>query len=90
MERSVEGITSSINEGGGGGTIGIGVMACTKDGSKEVVRSKGVVEGIEAELEGKLEGMALTESEEGVEDDWGNQREKVVEKGVVGLVEKEG
>ena len=78
------------NEGGGEGTIGIGVEACTKDGSKEVVRSKEVGEGVEAELKEKLEGMGLTESEEGVEDDWGNQREKVVEKGMVGLVEKEG
>ena len=90
MERLVEGITGPRNEGGGGGTIGIGVKACTKDGSKEVVRSKGVGEGVEAELEGKLKGMGLTESKEGVEDDLGNQREKVVEKGVVGLVEKEG
>ena len=90
MERSIEGITGLGNEGGGGGTIGIGVEACTKDGSKEVVRSKGVGEGVEVELEGKLEGMGLTELEEGVEDDLGNQREKVVEKGVVGLVEKEG
>ena len=48
--------------------------ACTKDGSNEVVRSKGVVEGIEAKLEGKLEGMGLTESEERVKDDWGNQK----------------
>ena len=89
MERSLEGITGLGNEGGGGGTIGIGVEACTKDGSKEVVRSKGVGEGVEAKLEGKLEGMGLTESK-GVEDDLGNQREKVVEKGGVGLVEKEG
>ena len=42
-----------------------------KDGSKEELRSKGVVEGIEVELEGKLEEMGLTELE-GVEDDWGN------------------
>ena len=85
-----EGTTGSVNEGGGGGTIEIGVEAGTKDGSKEEVRSNGVVEGIEVELEGKLEEMGLTESEGRVEDDWGNQREKVVEKGVVGSVEKEG
>ena len=64
--------------------------ACTKAGSKEEVRSKGVDEGVESEWEGTIEGMGLAESEEGGEDDLGNQREKVVEKGVVGLVEKEG
>ena len=63
MERSVEGTIGPGNERGGGGTIGIGVEACTKDGSKEVVRSKGVGEGVESELERKLEGMGLTESE---------------------------
>ena len=43
--------------------------ACTKDGSQEEVRSKGVVKGIEVELEGKLEEMGLTKSKGGVEDD---------------------
>ena len=81
---SVEGST------GGGGTIGMGVEACTKAGSKEEVRSKGGNEGVESEWEGTIEGMGLVESEEGGEDDLGNHREKVVEKGVVGLVEKEG
>ena len=37
---SVEGST------GGGGTIGMGVEACTKVGSKEEVRSKGGNEGV--------------------------------------------
>ena len=58
MERLVEGTTDSVNEGGG--TIGIGVEACTKDNIKEEVMSKGVVEGIEAEVEVKLEEMGLT------------------------------
>ena len=57
-------MTRSGNEGGGGGTIGIGVEACTKAGSKEEVRSKGVGEGAESEWEGKIEGMGLAESEE--------------------------
>ena len=64
--------------------------ACTKAGSKEMVRSKGVGEGAELEWEGKVEGMGLAESKDGGEDDLGNQIEKVVEKGVVGLVKKEG
>ena len=38
--------------------------ACTKAGSKEMVRSKGVGEGAESEWEGKIEGMGLAESEE--------------------------
>ena len=40
------------------------VEACTKAGSKEEVRSKGVDEGVESEWEGKIEGMGLAESEE--------------------------
>ena len=41
-------------------------------------------------MEETLEGMGLAELEEGGEDDLGNHREKVVEKGVVGLVVKDG
>lgn len=81
----VETTGAKIDDGAvaGGGTTGIGVEACNKDGSKEEVMSKGVDEG-------KLEDIRLRESEEEIEEDGGNQREKIVVKGVVGSVEKEG
>ena len=56
--------------------------ACNKEGSKEVVRSEEVDEGIEAEREGKPEEIGLTLSEEGIDEEFGNQREKVVVKRV--------
>ena len=66
----------------GGGTTRIGVEACNKEGSKEVVRFEEVDEGIEADREGKPEETGLTLSEEGIDEEFGNQREKVVVKRV--------
>ena len=56
--------------------------ACNKEGSKEVVRFEEVDEGIEADREGKPEETGLTLSAEGIDEEFGNQREKVVVKRV--------
>ena len=62
-----------------GGTTGIGVETCNKEGSKEAVRSKEVDEGIEAK---RSDVIGLTLSVEETYEQLGNQREKVVVKGV--------
>ena len=63
----------------GGGTIEIGVKTCNKEGSKEAIRSKEVDEDIEAK---RLDVIGLTLSIEETYEELGNQREKVVVKGV--------
>ena len=76
-------------EGGGGGTIGIGVEVWSKEGNKDVVKSKEEEEGPKSEVERGIEAegeLSLSEEEPDVE--LGNQRETVVVKGVLGLVEK--
>ena len=75
---------SEIGEMGKGvlderGTTGIGVETCNKEGSKEAVTSKEMDEGIEAE---RLDVTRLTLLVEETNEELGNQREKVVVKGV--------
>ena len=91
LGRSVKGgitvvdtLGSKIGEMGkgvldGGGTIGIGVKTCNKEGSKEAIRSKEVDEGIEAK---RSDVIGLTLLVEETYEELGNQREKVVMKGV--------